>query len=108
VLSADLIREARLRSGLTQAELGRRVGRAQSAIARWESGRVTPSLETLRDVIRACGLELWFNLYNYDDSYVPFIERNLELSPAERVRHMADVARQMQPLRDAVVNARGV
>ncbi len=107
VLSADLIREARLRSGLTQAELGRRVGRPQSAIARWESGRVAPSVETLREVIRACGLELWFHLYNYDDSYVPFIERYLELSPAERVRHMVDVAQKMQPLRDAVSKARG-
>lgn len=107
MLSADLIREARLRAGLTQAELGRRVKRNQSAIARWESGRVTPSLETLRHVIRACGLELWFHLYNYDDSYVPFIERNLELSPAERVRHMMDFAKQVQPLREAVSKARG-
>lgn len=107
MISADLIREARLRSGLTQAELGRRVNRPQSAIARWESGRVTPSLETLRDVVRACGLELWFHLYNYDDSYVPFIERNLELSPADRIRHMADVAEKMQPLREAVAKTRG-
>ncbi len=107
MLSADLIREARLRAGLTQAELGRRLNRAQSAIARWESGRVEPSLETLRAVIRACGLELSFSIYNYDDSYVPFIERNLELSPAERVRHMTDVAEEMQPLRAAVARARG-
>ena len=33
--SADLLRTARLRAGLTQAELGRAVGRPQSAIARW-------------------------------------------------------------------------
>lgn len=107
MISADLLREARLRAGLTQRELGRRVNRPQSAIARWESGRVVPSLETLREVIRACGLELWFHLYNYDDSYLPFIERNLELSPADRIRHMADVAQKMQPLKDAVSNARG-
>jgi transcriptional regulator with XRE-family HTH domain len=106
VVSADLIREARLRAGLTQADLARRVGRAQPAIARWESGRVEPSLETLRSIIRACGLELAFSLYNYDDSYVPFIERNLELSPADRVRHMAHVAEKMQPLMNAVERAR--
>ena len=52
--SADLLRTARLRAGLTQAELGRAVGRPQSAIARWEAGRVQPSLETLRELIRAC------------------------------------------------------
>jgi transcriptional regulator with XRE-family HTH domain len=99
MISADLLREARLRAGLTQTQLGRLIGRPQSQIARWESGRVEPSLETLRDVIRACGLELSVALYNYDDSYVPFIERNLDRDPAERVRHMADVARSMQPLR---------
>jgi transcriptional regulator with XRE-family HTH domain len=107
VVSADLMREARLRAGLTQAELGRLAGRPQSAIARWENGRVEPSLETLRDIIRACGLELAFGIYNYDDSYVPFIERNLELSPADRVRHMAAVAEGMQPLMNAVIRARG-
>jgi transcriptional regulator with XRE-family HTH domain len=107
MVSADLIREARRRAGLTQAELGRRVGRPQSAIARWERGRVEPSLETLRDIIRACGLELSFAIYNFDDSYVSLIERNLERSPADRVRHMEDVARKMQPLRDRVAEARG-
>jgi hypothetical protein len=83
------------------------VGRPQSAIARWETGRVEPSLETLRELIRACRLELAVALYNYDDSYVPFIERNLALTPADRVRHMAEVARAMQPLRGAVTKARG-
>jgi transcriptional regulator with XRE-family HTH domain len=83
--SADLLREARLRAGLTQAELGRAAGRSQSAIARWESGRVQPSLETLRDLIRACRLELTFGLANYDDSYDHYINRLLDMTPAERV-----------------------
>jgi transcriptional regulator with XRE-family HTH domain len=104
--SGHLLREARRRAGLTQAQLGSLVGRPQSAIARWENGRVEPSLETLRELIRACGLELSVALYNYDDSYVPFIERNLALTPADRIRHMADVARAMQPLKGAVVRAR--
>lgn len=85
MISADLLREARLRAGLTQGELGRRIGRPQSQVARWESGRVEPSLETLRKLIRACGLELTYGLANYDDSYVPYIEWLLELSPQERI-----------------------
>jgi transcriptional regulator with XRE-family HTH domain len=85
VISADLIRGARLRAGLTQAELARRLGRPQSQIARWENGRVVPSLETLRRVVRACGLELTFGLANYDDSYIAYIEELLELSPQERI-----------------------
>jgi transcriptional regulator with XRE-family HTH domain len=83
--SGDLLRAARLRAGLTQDELGRAVGRSQSAIARWESDRVQPSLETLRELVRACRLELTFGLANYDDSYVPEINRLLDLEPAERI-----------------------
>lgn len=83
--SADLLREARLRAGLTQTELGHAAGRSQSAIARWESGRVQPSLETLRDLIRACRLELTLGLANYDDSYDHYISRLLDMTPAERV-----------------------
>jgi transcriptional regulator with XRE-family HTH domain len=82
---ADLLHEARLRAGLTQEELGRAVGRSQSAIARWESGRVQPSLETLIELIRACRLELTFGLANYDDSYDYFINGLLDMTPAERV-----------------------
>jgi transcriptional regulator with XRE-family HTH domain len=85
MFSADLLREARLRAGLTQAELGRRVHRSQSQIARWERGDVKPSLETLRELIRACGLELTLGLANYDDSYVPYIERLLKLTPQGRI-----------------------
>lgn len=85
MISGDLLREARLRAGLTQAQLARRAGTSQSAIARWESGAVQPSFERLRDLIRACGLELTYGLANYDDSYDYFINQALRLSPRERV-----------------------
>jgi transcriptional regulator with XRE-family HTH domain len=100
MLSADLLREARLRAGLTQAALGRRVHRSQSQIARWERGDVKPSLETLRELIRACGLELTFGLATYDDSYDSQIARQLRLAPAERVRHMAETAATMLEMRE--------
>jgi transcriptional regulator with XRE-family HTH domain len=85
MISADLLYEARNRAGLTQAELGGRVGVPQSSISRWERGEVEPSLETLLGLIRACGLDLGFRFANYDDSYVAHIERYLRLSPAERI-----------------------
>jgi transcriptional regulator with XRE-family HTH domain len=84
VVSGDLIKEARLRAGLTQTELGDRLGKAQSVIARWERGDVQPSLETLRDVIRACGLELGFHLSRFDDSNFTIIDQHLKMTPAER------------------------
>lgn len=106
MLSADLVREARLRAGLTQAELGRRLGKPQSTIARWETGAARPSLETLREAVRACGLEFTFGLANYDDSYLSHINRYLALSPAERVRGAVDRARVFRGIGEAVEAAR--
>ncbi len=93
MISGDLIREARLRAGLTQRELARRAGTTQPAIARWESGEVLPSFERLREVLRACGLDLWFRVVNADDSYRADIEDYLALSVDERVEHALRRAR---------------
>ena len=86
MISGDLLREARLRAGLTQKQLATRAGTSQPAIARWESGAVQPSLERLRELIRTCGLELTYGLANYDDSYDYFIDQRLRLDPEGRVR----------------------
>lgn len=83
-MSGDLIKEARLRAGLTQADLGARLGKAQSVIARWERDDVSPSLETVRDVVRACGLDLTFFMSKFDESNVTIIDQQLRMTPAER------------------------
>ena len=65
-----------------------------------QRGDVRPSLETLRELIRACGYELTFGLAAYDDSYLPHINRQLELPPAARVDRMARVAGAQLKLRE--------
>jgi transcriptional regulator with XRE-family HTH domain len=50
-----LLRSARLSRRLTQRELARRTGVAQPTIARIESGRANPRLETLSRLLEACG-----------------------------------------------------
>ena len=84
MVSGDLIKEARLRAGLTQSELGARLGKSQSVIARWERDDVSPSLETVREVARACGLDLTFFMSKFDDSNVTIIDLHLRMTPAER------------------------
>ena len=64
----DLIREARRRAGLTQADLAGRAGTAQPAIARWESGRTAVSLDDVRRLVRLCGFDLEVMLVPRDDS----------------------------------------
>ena len=55
---AEQVRTARERIGMTQAELARRIGSTQPAIARLEAGGVTPTLNTLRRIASALSLEL--------------------------------------------------
>jgi transcriptional regulator with XRE-family HTH domain len=81
-----LVREARRRSGLTQEELGRRVGTTQSAIARIERGRTEPTLHRVGELVRACGLELGTTITRADDSDWGVALSNLGLSVDERVR----------------------
>lgn len=54
----ERIRGLREAQGISQAELGRRIGSTQPAIARLEAGRVSPTLETLDRVAAALEVEL--------------------------------------------------
>jgi transcriptional regulator with XRE-family HTH domain len=83
--SADLIREARLRAGLTQYELAELSGRDRSVIARWEQGSVAPSIETLVELVRACGFDLPLELVPRDPSGAERLRKNALLSPERRV-----------------------
>jgi hypothetical protein len=58
VKSAALLREARLRAGLSQIALAERSGKDRVQIGRWEMGQVAPSLDTLVELVRACGFDL--------------------------------------------------
>ncbi|MGO8867367.1 MAG: helix-turn-helix domain-containing protein [Alphaproteobacteria bacterium] len=60
-ISAELVR-ARLRAGLSQAELAARMGTSQSAIARLESGQTLPSTKMLLRFAKATGSEFHVRL----------------------------------------------
>ena len=55
---AETVYRARESAGLTQAELARKMGTTQSAIAAIESGARTPTVELLERLARACGQRL--------------------------------------------------
>ena len=57
---------ARTAAKLTQAEVARRLGTTQSAIARLEGGRVSPSFATLRRYAEATGTRLTVGLKRAD------------------------------------------
>ena len=88
MLSGDILKEARRRAGLSQAALAHRAGKATSVIGRWERGEVKPSFETLRDLVRACGLDLSFRLEPRDEAQDAAILAALDLTPAERLAQL--------------------
>src|SRR5450432_1911552 len=53
-----LLRTARARAGLSQAELAARAGVTQSVISVYESGRRQPALSTLAALVEATGSRL--------------------------------------------------
>lgn len=81
-----LIREARRRAGLTQAELAERLDTTQSAIARIERGGTEPSYERVVDALRACGFDLLPRLLPTDDADWSVASTNLAVDHDTRVR----------------------
>ena len=96
--SRHLIREARLRAGLTQAQLGARSGKAHSAISRWERGEVEPSFETVHQLVRAAGFDLVVGMAPLDDHDLALIRRSLAMTPAERLSDLVAVARSLEKM----------
>lgn len=90
VRGGELIREARLRAGLTQAELAELTGRERSVIARWEQGHISPPIDSLLACIHACGFDLPFVLVPIDQSRDEELSKSLMRTPSERVEYLLE------------------
>lgn len=60
--SRHLIRTARRKAGLTQVVLAERAGTSQAAVSAYESGRRSPSVDTLTRLLEAAGFEVRMRL----------------------------------------------
>lgn len=105
MIGGELVREARKRAGLTQAELAARADTTQSAIARLESGRTSPALEQVERLLRLCGFQLVIELAPYDDSDLVQAEASLRRTPEERLEHVQAGVKTVRELREAVTAA---
>jgi transcriptional regulator with XRE-family HTH domain len=86
-----VVKRMRQAAGLSQSELARRLGTTQSAIARWETGEVSPRLDTLERIAAACGLDahiVWAETGDVDRSQ---IRRQLSLTPRQRLQALVDM-----------------
>ncbi len=83
---------ARRRAGLTQRELATAAGVSQPAIARVESGAVTPRVDTLQRLLAACGATLEVLPRLGDGVDRTSLRQMLRLSPLERLLSAAQEA----------------
>lgn len=85
---AQIIRQARLKAGLTQTELADRLGRDRAQVARWEIGGQQPSFENVQAAIEACGLALRLEIV--ERAQTPVLDAEVETSllqaPQQRVQ----------------------
>jgi hypothetical protein len=86
--AGQLVREARLRAGLTQRQLAARVGTSQPLVARIEAGRVRPSFERVLQLVRACGFDLDVHVVPLDEDAWSLAEEGEPLSPDGRIDRM--------------------
>lgn len=92
VTSAQVIREARVKASLTQAELAERLGRDRAQVARWETGGQEPSFENVRAAVEACGFVLKVEIAEQerDEKMDAEIEASLVRAPQQRVQALLD------------------
>ena len=89
----QLLREARRRHGVSQKRLAIRAGTTQSAISRIEGDHVSPSVETLRELLHLLGEDLVMETRERDAGIDRAMTRaNLEYPPADRVRRGLEFA----------------
>jgi uncharacterized protein len=90
--AAQIIREARLKAGLTQTELAARLGRERAQVARWEIGGQEPSFENMQSVVEACGFSLRIEIAEREKT--PALDAELEASlpqaPQQRVQALLE------------------
>lgn len=97
-----LLREARLRHGLSQERLAIRAGTTQSAISRIEKERVSPTVQTLAELLHLMGEDLVLKLEPRDAGIDrTLIDERLQMNEGERLDYgiaFADQVIEMSPL----------
>ncbi len=101
--AGQILRESRLRAGLSQRRLAELAGVTQPTVARIERGLIQPTFERLLELVRACGLDLDVRVVPLDEDARAIARRGLELTPDERLdRAVAavDLMREARALRE--------
>jgi transcriptional regulator with XRE-family HTH domain len=89
----EFLRDARRRHGISQRSLATRASTTQSAISRIERDRVSPSIETLRELLYLLGEDLTLKSEVRDFGIDRTLNQsNLTFTPEQRVRRGMEFA----------------
>lgn len=92
----ELVKEARGRHGVSQKRLAMRAGTTQSAISRIELDRVSPSVNTLRELLYLLGEDLTLEIEERDFGIDRTLNvERLKASPSERLEYGLAMAGQL-------------
>jgi transcriptional regulator with XRE-family HTH domain len=108
LVSPSLLRDARARARLTQAELARRLGISQAAVAKLERPQANPTIATLEGALRGTGQQLVLSIEpltrGIDETLV---FEQLRLSPQQRLEQLERMYEWGRELTLAGAKARG-
>jgi transcriptional regulator with XRE-family HTH domain len=92
----QLLQEARRRHGVSQKRLAMRAGTTQSAISRIERDRISPSVDTLHELLYLLGEDLELGMEGRDFGIDRTLNaERLKLSPSERVEYGLAMSEQL-------------
>ena len=79
------IKSARIKAGMTQADLGKAIGVSGSMIGQWENDLRKPKLETIGRIANACGCDT-ADLLRGRSQHNPYWERISAISERQRAK----------------------
>jgi predicted transcriptional regulator len=106
-MDGRILRYARRRAGLTQRALADRAHVPQPAIARIESGTISPRISTLLPLIAATGFDLELAPRIGDGVDRTLIRGSLSRSPEDRIRAATVAAKNLDAFMQTVRASRG-
>jgi transcriptional regulator with XRE-family HTH domain len=102
VTPGELLREARRRHGLTQAQLAARARTSQAAISRIERDLVSPTVSTLAGLLELMGEELDLGAHPVDYGFDrTLFAQTLSGTPEQRIDRQARWSRSMRSFHGA-------
>ena len=93
MMPGEILRAARARHGLSQERLARRAGTTQSAISRLERDEISPTVQTLAELLHLVGEDLELSAREADHGHDrAMLRRNLSRTASERVNRATEQA----------------